>query len=244
MSGSPKDSSGRIPASVTRRSVLRGGSAGILSVVFFRHGDFSFTAEAKPGNARKRSSDAPLALGFNHLDSSIIDPVSIAAGDARLVAEGALFKILGLQPFNKPESLATLDWMTIDVVYADHPGVPFLAWTYRSDPVPQESAPYSVRVPVSLAGMQLLVSYRMANGAGPVQYTVRLVAGTESGLPKLKPGTYLLALPGADQSLPNWKTHQLLNVTGDDGCEHRCLHEKVRSSYVQSGRPHVLVSIG
>jgi hypothetical protein len=228
---------------VTRRGLLRGGSAGILSVVFFRHGNISFTAEAKPGNAVKRESTAPLALGFNHLDSSIIDPVSIAAGDARLVTDGTLFKILGLQPFNKPESLATLDWMTIDVVYADHPDAPFMAWTFRSNPVPQESAPYSVRVPIGLAGMQLLVSFQMAGGAAPVQYTVKLAAGTESGQPKLTPGTYLLALPGADQSLPDWKTHQLLNVTGDDGYEHPCLHEKVRNTYVQSGRPHVLVSI-
>lgn len=243
MDSSSRESGETLRRQVSRRNLLRVSGAGALSVAFFRHTDFTLTAEAKPANGNKRQSVAPFALGLNQTGATIVDPTSIAAGESRLLAEGSRFKVHGLRPTGNPEMLASLDAMSIDVVYAGHPEAPFMAWSYRSKPVPQESVPYSIIIPVGVEGMQLLVSYRLAGASEAVQSTVTLATGTESGAPKLTPGLYLLALPDMNQSLPDWKSHQLLEVTGDDGCVHPCLHEKVRNEFVPSNRPHVLVSI-
>ncbi len=238
---------GALDASLSRRKLLLLGTTGVLSVALLRSGNVLQRAEASAQPRHALGTAAPLSVGFSPagLDHTlVIDAGRLESGDTRLVGEGARFKILGLYPANDPAAHASLDWLTIDISYAPYHDTPFMAWSFRNGPVPRSSSPFTVTVPVEeSAGLNLLVSYRLAGAVAPVESTIRFAAGRESGTPKLAEGVYLIALPDAHQALPDWQQYELLPESLDGDCDRLCLYERLQAEYVPVQRPYVAVSI-
>lgn len=232
-------------APVSRRSLLQAGAAGLATVALFRDGSFARTVEAKPGNGGN-AVRAPLAVGFNNAingDTFVIDPASMVAGDAELGSRGAKIRVLGIQPARDHSVLSQIDSMSIDIVYPAGPNAAFMAWSYRSQPVPQVSAPLTISVPVDASGLQMIVSYRQAGADDEVQSTVHLVTDAQDRQPKLVTGTYLIAIPDDNHQLPDWSRHELKTLHGEDGSEQLCLCEMGGTDHAPVRCPHVVVSV-
>ena len=197
-------------APLSRRSLLQAGAAGLATVALFRDGTFA-------GIARAESVDVPtvstLAVGFNPAtagDARVIDPSGLAHGNAGIAEHGAQVRVLGLQPAGDMSVLGQIETMSIDIAYPASPDMPFMAWSYRSRPVPQVSAPSTFRVPVAGNGLQMIVTYHMAGAEETVQTAVQLVTSSEDGKPTLEAGTYLIVIPDVSHALPKWEQMQIV----------------------------------
>jgi hypothetical protein len=238
---------GALEIPLSRRKLLFLGATGAVSIALFRPGGGVQTAEARPAKNPGTQTKPPFAVGLNSgdaFDTIIIDPGGLSSGDPSFTRAGTRLRVLGLCPEGNPAALGAIDWMTVDIGYAPYHDTPFLAWSFRNGPVPQISSPLTITVPVDGSqGLQLIVAYRRIGSAEPVRSTIRFATGTDSGVPKLVDGIYLVALPDSSGSLPDWRKHQLLTEGEDASNEGLCLYEKQQSSLVPSNRPHLMISI-
>jgi hypothetical protein len=232
-------------APLTRRELFLLGTGGVLSVALAQlqlHGAQASLPALSLEGVREQVI-APLSVGFwsDDDDSPVLDAALLPAGDTRFVTEGARLRILGLYP-RDAAALAGIDALDLDVPFAAHPDASFSAWSFRNGTTQQHSSPVSFPVPLDAAeGVNLSLSWRAAGSTETQQALIRLAAGQETGVAKLRAGTYVVDLPQADASLPDWVNQRVESVAR--GLRTLQRYERVLGVHVPVERPHLLLTV-
>ncbi len=169
---------------------------------------------------RPPSSEMRLALGYCPEISksevtrpTLIAPESLASGEAELATKGARMTIHGLLGKSAGLIKQGIRSMEIRVGFptweADHSKVAFKAWSYDLLPIEQAASANSFTVPIDTS-LSLELDLETL---GLERFETELVIGDDLGLPKLRPGHYVIA-PGARtfdrQSFDDQRTEPLI----------------------------------
>jgi hypothetical protein len=232
-------------APLTRRELLLLGTGGVLSLTLaqlqLQSAQASLPALSLDG-VRERVI-APLSVGFwsDDDDSPVLDAALLPTGDTRFVADGARLRILGLYP-REAAALVGIDALDLDVPFAADHEASFSAWSFRNGTTQQHSSPVSFPVPLdAAAGLNLSLSWRAAGSAETQQALIRLSAGQDAGVAKLRAGTYAVDLPHGDGSLPEWVNYRVENVAR--GLRTLQRYERALGIHVPAERPHLLLTV-
>jgi hypothetical protein len=133
--------------------------------------------------------------------SRLVDARALPAGDPELAAQGVRLSIRG--GFDSSDAPARdLASISIDVDYRPFHNSVHHAWGFDAGPVPSMASPVRFAVPVAAdTGLNLIVDVREDEAGEPRRYGVHLTTGSEPGLPKLRPGVYLLTWPHLQSGL-------------------------------------------
>lgn len=200
---------------LTRRELLLLGSVGVASTMLAglrQAGPVDFAPLLNLGSRVVE----PFSIGFWTNDSddatsmAIVGAQRIASGEPRFLSDGARVSVYGLYPFDTPEAFAHLESIAIDVSYAPYHDLSFRAWSFTNGITPRTTAPVGVSIPVDATeGMTLNVSYRVSGATEATTAALHFTTGSAANVAKLREGVYLVALPDASQTLPDWRTQRV-----------------------------------
>jgi hypothetical protein len=147
-------------------------------------------AEAPKGRATK---DVPPAV-------RLVDARALPTGDPGLAAEDVRLSLRG--GFDPSDALRDLASLSIDVDYRPFHDAVHHAWRFDAGPVPGIASPVGVTVPIAAdTGLSLIVEVSEGETRESQRYRLHLTTGSEPGLPKLRPGVYLLTWPHLQSGL-------------------------------------------
>jgi hypothetical protein len=205
---------------MSRRDLLRLGAAGAASLMLAGMTGLHQAGrlDLSPLAALGQRFSEPFSVGFwgtgadTGDDLSIVGANHLSSGDPRFLTDGARVSVLGIYPFDTPEAWAHLEALDIDASFAPYHDLTYRAWSFANagnGTLPRTTVPTGMSIPVHPRdGMTLNVSYRLAGATETVNAALRFTAGSERNMAKLREGIYLVALPDAAQSLPNWRANR------------------------------------
>lgn len=236
---------------MTRRDLLLLGTAGVASSLLGAR-LMSGPLNLAPLQSLGARLSEPFSIGFwtpaadtgDKGNLEIVGANRLRSGDPRFLTDGARVSIHGIYPFDTPEAFAHLEAIDIDVSYAPHHDLAFRAFSYANGVggASRSTSPAAVTVPVdAVQGMTLNVSYRTAYATEPTRAALRFTTGSEANVAKLREGVYLVALPDAAQSLPDWRSQRVstaaTNLRGINRRDWNLEHAP------QARNPYVMLSI-
>jgi hypothetical protein len=135
------------------------------------------------------------------------DARALVAGDARFLSRGARLTLHGLYPSDQLWAYTGWRGFEVDVVHDPVSGLRHHAWCCENRHGPNVSSSLTVRVPVAADhGLCLAGAMRDANDER-VPFSLRLSAGAEDNVAKLRPGLYLAALRSG--GAVNWRHYRI-----------------------------------
>lgn len=175
-----------------RRDFLLYGSAGVAGAMAF--------GLRPPGTLARQAAVPELHIGYRKEEGGRIVPARwLPAGDPGLLKDDVLLTIHGLGA--EDENLRTGgETLSLFAHFAAAVGgvtkeIPVLCWSCRKEPVRSVGAPVSLTAPVSLlSGLKL----SLEGGGEAARAEARFTVGGKFGMPKLRRGSYYLALSGAE----------------------------------------------
>jgi hypothetical protein len=125
----------------------------------------------------------------------------ITHGDSRLNAQGVRLHFRGIHFADDRASCdlhsLTLDLeMQVDGAAAD--SIPWHLWTYSNREVLNVSGDVHARVPLRDDGSLLFTVTTHSESQSPSAHSIKLTTGSDRGVPKLRLGTYVIAVPNDD----------------------------------------------
>jgi len=125
----------------------------------------------------------------------------IAEGDPRLDAQGVRLHFRGIH-FADDRASSELNSLMLDlemqVMDAEVDSIPWHFWTYSKREVLNVSGEVIARVPLRDDGSLIFTMTMQSGLRSPSEYQIKLTTGTERGVPKLRLGTYVIAVPNGD----------------------------------------------
>ena len=186
---------------VSRRTLVVGGSAVVVAAsvvgrfVLAGRGDGSLASLATAPGPKisvgyvDRFPDAGRALSWGERDR-IVPATSVRAGE---LGAATTVRLAGPTPGLVDDApFAAVD---LDALYPNARGdqpLRYFAWSYRADPR-SVSSPVRFTAPVEAMSLGFALRAVPFTGEARIADSV-LTGGTERGLPRLRPGTYLLGL--------------------------------------------------
>lgn len=194
----------------SRRTFLIGGTAaGVVAAATTLD-----RAQAQPIIRTETASQVPAAaIGYwDAQRNTIVTAARLPWGDRSLIETGARVTVHGLGNERPDPGISAFALLAHFPTKQAGITVKFHAWKYRSDTMNHRSSPVSFCMPVSrTGGLALSVVYPKksdAEGASGLirsEHVCAFSAGALNKQPKLRPGTYFVALPdGRSNALPNW----------------------------------------
>jgi hypothetical protein len=144
----------------------------------------------------------------------VVPARSLILGDQQMATETVKLRLQGLYPrLPAKTDVVSAD---LDVLFpppdpASNKPARFLAWSFKSRPVPSASPPVAFPVPLGVDGRLLLVLTVVTRKGGALatrHYRARFTVDWEAGVPKLQRGIYLLGFA------PVWENEVLLPPPG------------------------------
>ncbi len=168
---------------------------------------------------------------------AIVEAASLASGDPRFARE-AHVKLIGFWRPRSSRAALAVTLLTYYPAAAEHDKLPFVTWTYRSDTNGMLATPHAeVQVPVDVEGLTLALITNVPAPIAPKEFHTtlrRVVSGKVSEVlparadliargaaitlgnantgPKLRAGTYFIALLEASSNKIGWNAMRVADL--------------------------------
>jgi hypothetical protein len=200
------------PVRFSRRTLLRLGAAGLVSL--------AFAPAVGAGQAAIRSTSQPatlpITIGYAPFaddgeEATIIDAESLGSGQSHFPHSSASLKLHGFCTDKAETRVAQVEKLSIDVSFAPFHDIVFRAWSFQNSIPASSSCPTAMTVPIAAShGLNMNLTVQQTADSPTLHIPLQLAANG-SDKPKLREGHYFLGMPGQDSSVPKWDDYVLRN---------------------------------
>jgi hypothetical protein len=201
------------PVRFSRRTLLRLGAAGLVSL--------AFAPAVGAGRTAIRSTShqgtLPITIGYapfadDSEGTRVIDAESLRSGQSHFQQSGATLKLYGFCTDEAETRAAQVERLSLDVSFAPFHDTVFRAWSFQNSISASSSCPTAMTVPIDAGhGLNMQMSVQQV-ADGPSRHVPLQLAVNGGGSPKLREGYYFVGLPDQSGSLPEWDSYIVRNA--------------------------------